>query len=206
MSIGNSIALRDNSSVAIIRHLPNLISSLRLMAVPVLIWLILSGAERSFAWLLLIVGMTDFLDGWLARRYGWVSRLGALLDSAADISIVLTVLFAIWILHNDVFTDHGAIVWAIFAIWSLTNLAGLLRYRRLASFHTAFARFGLMMFGAFSIVLFFYGFVPWVLYACGTICFLAGVESFIMVLLVDTWTPNLRGGMLAVLRDRKSRT
>ena len=184
------------------RYLPNLISVLRLTAVPVLIWLAWTGADRAFAWLLVAAGLTDILDGWLARKYGWVSRAGALLDSTADISIVLVVLFAMWTLHNDVFVYHGTIVWAILAVWSLSNLIGLYRYHRLPSFHTASARLGLMLFGLFVLVLFFYGFVPWLLYACGTVCFLAGVESLILVILIDHWRPNLRGGIRALIRAR----
>lgn len=187
------------------RYLPNLISVLRLIAVPVLLWLAWTGAARAFAWLLVVAGMTDMLDGWLARKYGWVSKAGALLDSAADIAIVLVVLFAIWTLHNEVFALHGVVIWAILGIWTVTNFTGLIRYRRLASFHTESARFGLMMFGVFVLLLFFYGFVPWVLYVCGTVCFVAGVESFIMVLLIDEWTPNFRGGLRSILRARARR-
>lgn len=187
------------------RYLPNLISVLRLAAVPVLIWLAWTGADGPFAWLLVAAGVTDILDGWLARKYDWVSKAGALLDSAADISIVLVVLVAVWLLHREVFLLDGAVIWAILGIWSFTNLIGLVRYRRLASFHTESARIGLMMFGIFVLVLFFYGFVPWVLYICGAFCFAAGVESFIMVLLIDKWTPNLRGGLLAVLRAKAQR-
>jgi phosphatidylglycerophosphate synthase len=187
------------------RYLPNLISILRLTAVPVLIWLAWTGADRAFAWLLVAAGLTDILDGWLARKYGWVSRAGALLDSTADISIVLVVLVAMWTLHNDVFVYHGTIVWAILAVWSLSNLVGLYRYHRLPSFHTASARLGLMLFGLFVLVLFFYGFVPWLLYACGTVCFLAGVESLILVILIDHWRPNLRGGIRALLKAKTKR-
>ena len=187
------------------RYLPNLISVLRLTAVPVLIWLALIGEDRAFAWLLVAAGVTDILDGWLARKYGWVSKVGALLDSTADISIVLVVLFAMWTLHNDVFVYHGVIVWSILGVWSLANLIGLIRYRRLPSFHTASARFGLVMFGLFVLVLFFYGFVPWLLYACGAICFLAGIESLILVLLIDHWRPNLRGGLRALIRAKTKR-
>lgn len=185
------------------RYLPNLISALRLSTVPVLAWLVWTGADRSFTWLLVAAGMSDLLDGWLARRFGWVSRLGALLDSAADMSIVLVVLFAIVHLHPEVLVDYGWVIWSIFAVWSAVNIIGLIRYRRLASFHTELARIGFTLFGVFVLVLFFYGFVPWVLFACGAVCFLAGVESLILVLLLKDWTPNLRGGLFAVLSARK---
>jgi cardiolipin synthase len=188
------------------RYLPNLISAIRLAAVPLLIWLAWTGAELEFAWMLVAAGITDILDGWLARKYGWVSKTGALLDSAADISIVLVVLFAMWTLHKDVFVYHGTIVWAILAVWSLSNLIGLYRYHRLPSFHTTSARIGLILFGVFALTLFFYGFVPWLLYACGVVCFLAGVESLVLVFLIDRWRPNLRGGIRALIRAKTRRS
>lgn len=184
------------------RHLPNWISSVRLAAMPVLVWLVWMGEERTFAWLLVAAGATDVIDGWLARRFGWESRFGAMLDSAADISIVLVVLIGVFVLHPEVMREDGWIIWSILGIWSASNLLGLIRYRRLPSFHTAFARISLMIFGLFALILFFYGYVPLVLYICGTVCFLAGVESLVLVLMLDEWTPNLRGGLLAVLRVR----
>ena len=171
---------------------------------PLLVWLVWIGAERPFAWMLIFAGSTDILDGWLARRYGWESKLGALLDSIADISIVLVVLFGVVMLHPEVFTDDGWVIWSIIGVWGLSNLLGLLKYQRLPSFHTGFARFGLMTFGVFAMVLFFHGYEPMVLYICGAICFLAGVESLLLVLMIPNWRPNLRGGLLAVLRERRA--
>ncbi|WP_245977078.1 CDP-alcohol phosphatidyltransferase family protein [Cryobacterium soli] len=63
---------------------PNLLSFLRLGLVPVFLGLIVSGAD---AWALLVLAvssLTDFLDGWIARRFNQVTRLGQLLDPAAD--------------------------------------------------------------------------------------------------------------------------
>ena len=63
---------------------PNLLSFLRLALVPVFLWLIVDGSD---AWALLILAvssLTDFLDGWIARRFNQITRLGQLLDPAAD--------------------------------------------------------------------------------------------------------------------------
>ncbi len=64
--------------------IPNVLSFFRLALVPVFLWLIVVG-EDGFALLVLVVSsITDFLDGYLARRLHQVSRLGQLLDPAAD--------------------------------------------------------------------------------------------------------------------------
>lgn len=67
-----------------LRWLPNAISLLRIALVAPILWLVL---EDSFAWALVlfwVAGFSDGLDGYLAKRFDWHSRLGALLDPVAD--------------------------------------------------------------------------------------------------------------------------
>ena len=187
-----------------LRYLPNIISGLRLAAVPVLVWLAMNNHREPFAWLALAAGATDILDGWLARRFDWVSKAGALLDSTADVLLVLVTLFGIWTLHRYVIVDHPLVMWSVFTIWFAVHLIALIRYGKLASFHTWLTRVGLLLFGAFAIILFFFEFVPWFYYFAGTICFLGGVENLIMVLLLRTWTPNIHGGLVELLRRQRS--
>lgn len=72
--------------------IPNLISIIRLACIPVFLWLLVFEAKVYFsAWILAFLGVTDFLDGWLARRLGQVSKLGKILDPAADRLLLLSV-------------------------------------------------------------------------------------------------------------------
>jgi cardiolipin synthase len=64
--------------------LPNVISVFRIVLVAPVMWLIL---EREFTMALimfLVAGVSDGVDGYLAKRYGWISRLGTILDPLAD--------------------------------------------------------------------------------------------------------------------------
>ena len=71
---------RDN-----IYTIPNVISIARLGAVPIFVWLLLGEERRLSAALLLgILGATDWVDGWIARRFDQVSELGKILDPTAD--------------------------------------------------------------------------------------------------------------------------
>jgi len=69
--------------------LPNLISFLRILALPVFLWVLL-GLDRPFlaAVLLGLISVTDLLDGMLARRLGQVSEIGKMLDPVADRLVV----------------------------------------------------------------------------------------------------------------------
>lgn len=65
-------------------NLPNLLSFLRILLVPVFLWLIVVGQSILAIGVLAFSSATDYLDGWLARRWNQQTRLGQLLDPAAD--------------------------------------------------------------------------------------------------------------------------
>ena len=73
------------------RTVPNLISLLRLLCVPIFVWLLL-GPERPLAAavLLAILGATDWVDGWIARKYDQGSAIGQVLDPVADRILLIT--------------------------------------------------------------------------------------------------------------------
>lgn len=77
---------------------PNLLSLLRLLGVPVFLWLVL--VEHADGWavaLLAVSGFTDYLDGVLARRWKQISRVGQLLDPVADRLYVISTVVALTI-------------------------------------------------------------------------------------------------------------
>ncbi|QIM20822.1 CDP-alcohol phosphatidyltransferase family protein [Phycicoccus sp. HDW14] len=63
---------------------PNVLSTLRLVAVPFFLWAIIAEHDVLALVLLMLSGLTDYLDGKIARAYGLESRLGQLLDPVAD--------------------------------------------------------------------------------------------------------------------------
>lgn len=72
--------------------IPNAISALRLLGVPVFVWLVIGLHADVLALLLLMAsGVTDWADGFLARRLGQISTLGSILDPVADRLYILTV-------------------------------------------------------------------------------------------------------------------
>ncbi len=76
--------------------LPNALSVLRLLGVPLFLWLLLGPEADGWALVVLMVsGFTDWLDGKLARWLDQSSRLGALLDPAADRLYIVSALIAL---------------------------------------------------------------------------------------------------------------
>src|SRR6476619_7949548 len=71
---------------------PNARSVLRLLGVPLFLWLVLGPEADGWALGVLVVsGITDFLDGWLARRLNQTSVVGQILDPVADRLYILAV-------------------------------------------------------------------------------------------------------------------
>jgi cardiolipin synthase len=75
--------------------LPNVLSFLRLVGVPVFLWLILTGHDGWALTVLAASGISDYLDGKIARHYGLVSRIGQLLDPLADRLYILSTLLGL---------------------------------------------------------------------------------------------------------------
>ena len=68
-----------------IATLPNAVTLARLLVLPIVPWLLLVEERRTAAAVLLgVLGTTDWVDGWLARRFGQVSEFGAVFDPVVD--------------------------------------------------------------------------------------------------------------------------
>ena len=83
---------RDGSRVV---TLPNALSALRLLGVPLFLWLVLTERDGYAIAVLMVSGVTDYLDGKIARAWNQMSRVGALLDPAADRLYILATLIGL---------------------------------------------------------------------------------------------------------------
>ena len=104
--------------------IPNVLSFLRLLAVPVFGWLILAGHDLAAVILLAVSGATDWLDGFLARTLHQTSLLGARLDPVADRLYILTAVV--------VMTVRGLVPWWLLAVLAARDLLLLCRSGRVA--------------------------------------------------------------------------
>lgn len=75
-----------------LRFLPNLLTALRILLVAPVVWSLVASRYRTALVLFLLAGATDLLDGYLARRFDWRSRIGSVLDPVAD-KLLLSVVY-----------------------------------------------------------------------------------------------------------------
>lgn len=80
-----------------LRQLPNAITIARIGLTPVLLWCLHADAYVAALWIAAVAGASDAIDGWLAKRFGWQTWLGGVLDPIAD-KILLDASFAgLWL-------------------------------------------------------------------------------------------------------------
>jgi len=79
--------------------IPNLITLARILAVPVILWAITSGEIQIAFVLFLVAGLSDLVDGFLAKRFGMATELGAYLDPLADKAMIVSIYVALGIIE-----------------------------------------------------------------------------------------------------------
>jgi cardiolipin synthase len=84
----------------LVRHLPNLLSWLRLMAAPATAGLLAAGHFNAAFGIFAFAGLSDAADGFLAKRFNLRSHLGSVLDPAADKALMLAVFVTLAVLDN----------------------------------------------------------------------------------------------------------
>ena len=79
------------------RHIPNILTVLHLIATPIILQRIWVRDLDTALILFFLSGMTDTIDGTLARRFGWTSKLGSVIDPIADKTLLVSVFLVLYL-------------------------------------------------------------------------------------------------------------
>ena len=79
--------------------IPNLVTLCRILLVPVVVWAITAGEMRVAFILFIAAGISDAIDGFLAKRFGMTTELGAYLDPLADKAMLVSIYVALGIIE-----------------------------------------------------------------------------------------------------------
>ena len=95
-------------SFAFKRNIPNILTILRLILAPICIYFLIKDMYAISFLLFLLASITDFFDGFIARKYNYVSKFGAFLDPIADKFLVFGVFFTFF--TKDIIIDKYILI------------------------------------------------------------------------------------------------
>ena len=81
-------------------NIPNFITLGRIISVPVIFWLLLSGENKIAFVVFVCAGISDAVDGYLAKRFDWSTELGSYLDPLADKLLIVSIFIALGVRHE----------------------------------------------------------------------------------------------------------
>jgi CDP-diacylglycerol--glycerol-3-phosphate 3-phosphatidyltransferase len=183
---------------------PNLLCALRVVLAPVLVLLARAGLPRAFLALLGVSMLSDLVDGALARRLNQQSEYGAQLDSWADLATYISLpLCGLWLWPERlraVAPEASLIV----GLYLVPVLAGILKFGRLPSLHTWLAKTSAVCVGLAAVLLFALDLhqpLRW----CVPLAALTALDELAAIVLLPTWTVNVRSAWQARQIGRAAR-
>jgi phosphatidylglycerophosphate synthase len=174
----------------LVRRLPNLLSLFRLAMVPVLLWLAWQGHSTAFLLAFGVSLSSDLVDGWIARRTGSSSELGAKLDSWGDMSNYLALPVCAWWLWPERILAELAFVCVAGVAYLAPTLIGLLKFRRLTSYHTRAAKLCAIVMGAGLLIFLAFGWV-WLFRIAVVLLVLEAVEEIAITTVLPEWRADV---------------
>lgn len=172
----------------------NGITLYRTVTAPLLLWLLFTGKYDWFRWLLGASFFTDFIDGFLARRFKITSILGTRLDSIGDDLTVLVALTGLFVMKPGFFLEELATLIPVLTLFVIQTSYALYRYGRISSFHTLLAKTAALAQGIFLLSFFFFGQIFYPLYYLAVyITIVELAEEVVLVALLPKWEANVRG-------------
>lgn len=175
-------------------YIINGITFYRMLAAPLLVYLIVAHRFDIFKWLLLFSFFTDAIDGYLAHIYKITSAFGAKIDSIADDLTIIAAIVGIYVWHPAFILYEIVPVGILLVLYLAQNTLALIRYRRLTSFHTYSAKIAAILQGIFMVAYFFLPYpVYWLFYLAVILTGIDLIEEIILILMIPVYRTDIKG-------------
>jgi cardiolipin synthase (CMP-forming) len=185
-------------------NIPNIISSCRIASVPVMLFCIATGREHVFTWLLLAALVSDIVDGVIARLFHMETKLGATLDSMADMGTYLSAVIGLFVFKFGFIQAYWIQAMVILGFYVVEKISSFARYKKIFNaFHTYLSKITAYAQGAFVMSLFLFGFQWYLFYPAMALCIIANIEEMILARLLPDYESDVKGLYWVLNRKKK---
>jgi len=171
--------------------LPNLVSATRILIAPLLFAFAIQQMETWFLGALIFSGLTDVIDGFLARRLKLTSALGAHLDSWGDFVIYVSMAACAWILWPQLTAEVLFHYTLILISILLPAGIGLVKFGKLTGYHTWSVKIAVLVTFA-GYILLYAGIAAWPFVLASWLCVIAGAEEILITLVLRRERTDVR--------------
>ncbi len=183
---------------------PNLLSGFRLL-LAVVLWI--PAMLDLPLWVgigLVAAGLTDMLDGFLARRWRAATEYGSRLDSAADMVLVVCAAFWVILVEPSVFFDNKLLVLSWMLIGTASLAVGLIKFRRIPDLHLYMTKASSAAGYVFIIFMFVVGYNAALFYIASALLIISTLESLLLQLLTHKPDEHIRSILYAYRQWRNT--
>ncbi|WP_319370786.1 CDP-alcohol phosphatidyltransferase family protein [uncultured Ilyobacter sp.] len=140
----------------------------------------------------ILCGITDFLDGFLARKLNQITEIGSRLDSWADNFLLISGILWTVMLMPEIFTDNKLIFLVTLGTYITFLLVGFIKFRRFANLHLYLSKFSTVVLYAFLVHAFFIGsYSKTFFYFTVGISFISALEGITVFLISSEVNENM---------------
>jgi cardiolipin synthase len=173
--------------------LPNILSFYRLLTFPLILFLIYHSKETFFSWILCINLLTDIADGWIARRFNLQTKLGAKLDSLADLGTYISAFLGIFQFKQAEMAGYMGMLYLFMLLIVLYTIISLIKFRKTPSLHLYSTKIGGYIQGIFFFLLFAIDFYPNLFILAMVWGYLSSLEEIIILIKLKELRSNAKG-------------
>ena len=200
------MATVTNTTPAVAFNIPNTLSAARICAVPVQLHFAFSGQQSAFLVLLMLVLLSDAIDGFIARKLGQESEIGSRMDTLGDFATYLSLPICMWGLWPELIREETAFLLLAGLSSLFPALVGYGRFRRPIAFHTWGAKLSAVLLGV-TLLLMMISDIRWPFRVVTPIICLAGLETLAVTLVLPAYRANVRSlkHALAIRRGHEAK-
>ena len=184
------MATAPETSPVIALNVPNTLSAARICAVPFQLHFAFTGQKTIFLVVLLLVLLSDAIDGFIARKTGQESEMGTRLDSLGDFLTYLSLPVCMWGLWPGLIQEEAPFFILGILSFVCPVLVGYGRFRRPVTFHTWGTKLSAVLAGI-TLLLMMFGDIRWPFRIATLIFCVAGLETIAVTLVLPSYNSKV---------------